>query len=202
MKIILVLAVLFVQSLSFAGGQHFYQGMRLGGDNGYRESAIPCNPDSDEVGTRTVGGTVGEAGSNGVLWCILHTPECSGPLNTPYMYHGDTTTREIKLSLYQDNGDSVPGTEDALVDYSSAITSSTIEWASGTLQLSGNVDVSYNYWICINLDSGWSRAYATGTGKSLYYKDLNVYPNIPATLESGFAVVADRDFSTYFSIGE
>jgi hypothetical protein len=165
-----------------------------------KKKAAACSVATNEVGTR------GEGGSNtnptaDRLYCNLFTPDCSGKLYTPNLYHYSTGSANAKVCIYTDDGDSAPDSGDELVICSSAIASeSSAGWKDGTLATNPSVSTETNYWVCFISDStGWGYLYTSG----LATKTLDSsYSSPPANLNGTWGNINDRRISMYVTIGD
>lgn len=170
-------------------------------------STTECSTSTDYLGYNSYDSN-DSALSEDTRYVQLFTPTCtsgcsSGTFKTAVVRHSDTSSANLKICLYSDNG--TAGTPDIL-DLKlecATVNSSIVEWADANSDFSTAVTCGTNYWILIVTDAtAWRHDKDTTTG-TVYYENVSGgYTTMPDNLaaDSSWSSVT-RTFSAYVEIG-
>lgn len=170
---------------------------------GKKKAAASCSVDTNELGTRTQGGSNSYAGAD-KMECNLWAPDCSGKLYTAYLAHRETGTDYAKVCVYTDDGDSAPDAGDSLLVCSGVITGNENEvWESAAMATNPSVSTGTNYWVCmIGEATAWNYFYAAS---GLARKDITIagaYTTPPSDLTGSWNNSANYQISMYVTVGD
>lgn len=168
-----------------------------------KKAAATCSVDTNELGTRTQGGSNAYAGEN-KLECNLWTPDCSGKLYTAYLEHRGTGTDYAKVCVYTDDGDSTPDAGDSLLVCSGVITGNENEvWESAAMDTNPDVSTGTSYWLCmIGDNSAWNYFYAASGLARKNQTVENGYTSPPDNLTGTWNNSANYQLSMYVTVGD
>lgn len=169
-----------------------------------QSSTATCSTTTDYCGT------ISNSANNGllvedVMYAGIYTPVCasgcsSGTFSTGFVRHNGTSADDAKICLYLDDGDSVPGSADTLVECEQ-VASSIDEWAASTVDFSAAAACGSNYWVLLITDNSQFNSYRdTSTGTVYYITSVGSYTTPPANLAGTWATVT-RTNDAYVEIG-
>lgn len=175
----------------------------IGVMGGGATAAVQCSAATDYIGNTTIE----SAGSNALtadrVYLELYQPTCasgctSGNSVTAYVRHAVAEADNLKFCAWLDDGDEAPDASDTQLGCVT-LSSSSIEWDSGTLNAS--ISCASKYWIGLISDaSTWNNVYNT-VGNTVYYLTIaGSYDSPPANLSGTWASVT-RKYSMYLTIG-
>lgn len=199
MKRLILLCLLLLPSTLFAETQLAWMNPYIAGSGG--SAAVSCSASTDYVGTKLTTGST-NAGSADKIRCNRYTPTqssgcSSGSLAAVYLYHTNTSAEEAKMAIFTSSADT-PQSTDAIVGSWVTLSSSAVEWATGTA--SGSVTIGNNYWVCHAVGTGeWSRAVDTTTGTA-YYATIT-YASPPTTFDGLSFLSGTSTYRMYATIG-
>jgi hypothetical protein len=181
MRIILsILLVLALATSTFAADMHQSLKMVMGS-----APAASCATATGTLGNTNVESSIQSVVANRIyirLVTLTCDAGCStGSLSTAYLYHNGTGEDNAKVCLYLDDGDDTPDSGDSLVGCTSAITTSTQDWATGAI--SGSVTCGSKYFIGMISDAtSWASRRQTTSGTGFYQTISGSYTTPPSTL--------------------
>lgn len=164
-----------------------------------------CDPASEEVGERSV--LASSSGfANNAAYCTRASASCSGTLADGYYYNADSSTNDLRIAIYSDDGDNVPDSGDSLIgDTGSFSTGGVNNWVSASIG-SGSVTASSVYWVCVFTPSSTlAYQYSNGTATETYEdtgKNCLASGCADLTAVSGWSEFGgNRNISKYAEIG-
>jgi hypothetical protein len=167
----------------------------IGSANGLTcAAAAGCTPstptvDNSEIGYVNVGGGNAPA-SDGRLYCLLATADCSGTLGTAYIY-GSGATGALKALLFSTTDTSGTPTNGTLISSTAEIGFAAGAGWSSAATTGGSVTATTKYWLCYHVRVAPALYYTTGVGR--YSVDLT---DPYATPPNKIPVAADCTAST------
>lgn len=164
-------------------------------------SVSGCNPANDEVGDKTETYEQVQDREDGVIACILYTPDCYGTLGYGYSRHSGTGNDTGYICVYKDDGDSTPDQDsgDTLVACSAELSTNDDDtWVQTSGKLGGAL-TSGNYWVCTIGSSGsWKYQYNSSGTRNIYVASGFNYADPPENFGTvDFTGTASRDAATY-----
>lgn len=164
-----------------------------------------CNSSANEVGNRNQEATA-ETFNAGYGWMFRTTADCTGNLDTGYIYSGNTDAFLAKVCVYT-SSDTTPQSGDALVGCTTEISGgSPLGLKSAAAAGTYAVTNANNYWIVgfiRNPGAGLDLSGVRTNTVSMYYKacDETCYGTIPSTLGTGWSELgSSAPYTIYFTI--
>lgn len=163
---------------------------------GKKKAAAACNPASNELGERTAI-TAGTANlADGVVTCILYTPDCYGTFGTGYVY-AFTADDDCKACVYSDDGNETPGEADLKIGCTAGDSVTGEAWLTLTTKIGGTAASPNKYWLCLvgGTDGCNHGRLSSGGSYSAYLGSGWTYATPPANLGTGGWGAADTEYS-------
>lgn len=166
-----------------------------------------CSASTEEVGDRTQEAT-SQSISTDYAYVFRVQADCSGNLNTAYIYHNDTNVSSVKIAIYNSTQAALSdeGINATLVEVSSAITTDAATgWKSVAMAGTEPVVAGNWYWIAIFKQLGGNNFITVrNSTATLYYKTTSGYYATPPDPlpAAGWSTAAVAPVSAYVSIGE
>ena len=119
-------------------------------------SGAACNPASDYVGSKDHGDTNMYNAASAVR-LFKATASCSGELDTAYFYQDATGTGDLKVCVYEDNGDGWPNdSTDTLLGCATISPTGTKQMYSATFPSGNNVTAGSDYFVTMYVSGSFS----------------------------------------------
>lgn len=160
-----------------------------------------CNSAIDSLGTSNTSGASGSRAKDLAL-CSLFTPSCYGNINTAFAAHTGTTTSNLKVCVYSDDGDSTANVGDLKIGCSGDMESGATEWVSSVMD--GGTLASGSYWVCSFVKSDAANTFMLDqsniSAPFAYKTSSGFYATPPANL-NGLTSTAAVAPSVYITVG-
>jgi len=161
-----------------------------------------CNPDSNEVGNRglTTNGSLEFTADT--MYCEKSTADCSGTLGYGYALHNDTTSENLKICVFNDDGAGSEPEDATQVGNCGTLTEDeNMTWGKTTAKLTGSVTSGTAYWICVVTDaSTWYMRWNTTNAGTLYFNAIASSYTTPTTNAGDAWSTTTRDLGVYVEI--
>lgn len=152
-------------------------------------AAASCNVATNEIGNRTQE-TNNRTLSAGSIWAQLGTAECTGTLETAYIYYNhDTEGGAVKVCIYSAAGsEATPNhASNVKIGCSGVISTGTsATWLTGSIG-SGSVTKDAKYWVVMLAGAaGFYQTVSAGNATMFYDTTDSWYASPPDNLASGY----------------